>query len=314
MENILINIDSRYRNKNKYPNPGLFVYNLPDPIKNVSSIRLASIELPLTFYTFTESYQNINFYIQAADITITDASNNLITIPGDTYEIIIKEGNYTSDYLVNYIQEMLNVYNNANGLNFSVSWDNINYKITFKNVNPFSLKFGINNAKTPLGYYLGFRNTDDSYDINKVTQPTISENGQTIYYWNSDTFLDSTKEEYAFVRINDYNIINNIIINSEDVVVTKNNEQYLKSTSIIKAKPILAKIILYDGQFVFDNGANFLTKEYKFKNPVNLSRLEIELFLPNGYTINMNQIDYSLTLEIGQIYDSRNYENYNFKV
>ena len=33
----------------------------------------------------------------------------------------------------------------------------------------------------------------------------------------------------------------------------------------------------------------------------NITKLEIELLLPTGIRINMNSIDYSLTLEIGQL-------------
>ncbi len=261
MENILINIDSRFRDKKKYPNPGYFIYNLPTTLRNINYIRLSSIELPTTFYTFTEEYGNTSFIIE------TEAN---------IYEVRIKSGNYAADFMINYIQGQLNIINNADSTNFSVSWDNIDYKVTFSNVTPFTLKFGNTGSNTPLGYYLGFRNDDTSYDMS--FQNTYDDNGTTLYFWTSETFLDTTKEEYAFVRVNDYGNIFNDIRNTN----------------------LLAKIVLFEAQFVFDNGSNYLTKEYKFKNPTNITKLEIELLLPTGKTINMNSIDYSLTLEIGQ--------------
>ena len=268
MENILINIDSRFRDKQKYPNPGFFIYSLPTTIRNINYIRLSSIELPTTFYTFSEEYGNTSFIIE------TEAN---------IYEVRIKTGNYAADFMINYIQGQLNVINTADSTNFAVAWDNIDYKVTFTNVSPFTLKFDNNGSNTPLGYYLGFRNDNTSYDMTK--QKTYNDNGTTLYFWTSETFLDTTKEEYAFVRVNDYgNIFNNI-----------------RNTNL------LAKIILFESQFVFDNGSNFLTKEYKFKQPINITKLEIELLLPTGKTINMNSIDYSLTLEIGQTECSANY-------
>lgn len=268
MENILINIDSRFRDKKKYPNPGYFIYNLPTTLRNINYIRLSSIELPTTFYTFSEEYGNTSFIIE------TEAN---------IYEVRIKTGNYAADFMINYIQGQLNVINTADSTNFAVAWDNIDYKVTFTNVSPFTLKFDNNGSNTPLGYYLGFRNDNTSYDMTK--QKTYNDNGTTLYFWTSETFLDTTKEEYAFVRVNDYgNIFNNI-----------------RNTNL------LAKIILFESQFVFDNGSNFLTKEYKFKQPINITKLEIELLLPTGKTINMNSIDYSLTLEIGQTECSANY-------
>ena len=262
MENILINIDSRFRDKKKYPNPGYFIYNLPTTLRNINYIRLSSIELPTTFYTFTEEYKNTSFILE------TEAN---------IYEVKIKAGNYAADFMINYIQGQLNIINNTDSTNFSVSWDNIDYKVTFASVSPFTLKFGINGSNTPLGYYLGFRNDDTSYDM--ANQKTYNDNGTTLYFWTSDTFLDTTKEEYAFVRVNDYGNIFNDIRNTN----------------------LLAKIVLFEAQFVFDNGSNYLTKEYKFKQPTNITKLEIELLLPTGIRINMNSIDYSLTLEIGQL-------------
>ena len=65
---------------------------------------------------------------------------------------------------------------------------------------------------------------------------------------------------------------------------------------------------------VIDNGANFLTKTYKFKQPVNLSKFDIELVNQFGKTVDMNYIDFSMTLEVGQIYDSGDYDKYNFNL
>ena len=72
-------------------------------------------------------------------------------------------------------------------------------------------------------------------------------------------------------------------------------------------KHILAKILLYDCQFVYDTGANFLTKMYKFKQPVNISRFNIELINQFGKLIQMGNVDFSLTLELGQLYNNRTY-------
>ena len=158
----------------------------------------------------------------------------------------------------------------------------------FYNNVPFSLEFSNgSNILHSLGYYLGFRYTDDNYLYEN--QETIYLDGLLLYYWKSNTFLDVTKDEYLFLRINDYGIIYNDF----------------------RDKRLLAKIIMFDAQYIVDNGSNFLTKMYKFKQPVNISKLEIELISPLGYTIDMNDIDFSFTLELGQIYDSNLLESIN---
>jgi hypothetical protein len=273
MENILINIDSRFRNKKIFPNPGNYTYFFNDPFKNISYIRLSSIELPNMYYSFNIKYLNTFFSILFEDNIFT------VTIP---------DGNYTSDVMINKIQEILSNINSSNSTNFSISWDNINYKISFYNSAPFSLKFSNDsNILHNLGYYLGFRYSDDNYLSDN--QETKYLDGALLYYWTSNTFLDVTKDEYLFLKINDYGIIYNDF----------------------RDKRLLAKIIMFDTQYIVDNGSNFLTKMYKFKQPVNISKLDIELISPLGYTIDMNDIDFSFTLEIGQIYDSNLLESLN---
>ena len=273
MENILINIDSRFRNKKIFPNPGNYTYLFNDPFKNITYIRLSSIELPNMYYSFNNKYLNTFFKIIIDD--------NIINV-------IIPEGNYSSDIMINKLQELLNNINSTNNTSFSISWDNINYKISIYNNVPFSLEFSNgSNILHSLGYYLGFRYTDDNYLYEN--QETIYLDGLLLYYWKSNTFLDVTKDEYLFLRINDYGIIYNDF----------------------RDKRLLAKIIMFDAQYIVDNGSNFLTKMYKFKQPVNISKLEIELISPLGYTIDMNDIDFSFTLELGQIYDSNLLESIN---
>ena len=91
MENQIINIDSRFRDKEVYRNSGKFSYYPRYRIKNVSYVRLSSIELPNMYYTFSQSKDNLEF-------TIQDASSVMHTVA-------ISEGSYTSDLLLNHIQD-----------------------------------------------------------------------------------------------------------------------------------------------------------------------------------------------------------------
>jgi len=278
MENILINIDSKFRNIQQYTDPGFFVYHLDDILKNISFIRLASIELPTTFYTFLNIYNNISFTIILEDDT--------------QLEFYIEEGNYTSELMISQIQKLLNIRNLQYNTKFTFTWDPINYKTAFSNDRPFTLIFGNDTTHVSLGYRLGFIYDDTTYlskNLGLTYNPTTNTNS---YIWSSDTFLNITKDEYLFLRINDYGVIHNNV----------------------REKSLLAKIILYDQQFVIDNGANFLTKLYKFKQPKNISKFEIELINSLGQTINMNFINFSLTLECGQIYDEKEYNKYNFTI
>jgi hypothetical protein len=302
MENVLINIDSKFRNIEKYSNPGNFTYILKEPLKNINFIRLASIELPTTFYTFLGIYDNTSFTIAKPDdtyidISIDECNDHSTNKSNHTYtnhtfiNITIDEGNYNSTNIIETIQLQFNIYNTNNGTNFLIQWNPINYKVTISDSKPFSLILGNDNKHKSLGYRLGYIFNDCNY-LAKNQVSSIDASGNPIYSWVGDTFLNITKEDYLFVRINDYGVIYNDS----------------------REKTLLAKIILNDSQFVIDNGANFLTKTYIFKQLINLSKLEIELINHYGQTIDMNYIDFSMTLEVGQIYDSNDYNKYNFDV
>ena len=62
MENILLNIDTRFIDKSKFPNAGKFTYQLDNPLKNIGYIRLSSIELPALYYVFKNIYNNDQKY------------------------------------------------------------------------------------------------------------------------------------------------------------------------------------------------------------------------------------------------------------
>lgn len=219
------------------------------------------------------------------DFKIT--TQNGLNIP-----VSIPEGNYDSTTMITTIQSILNSSNSENNTQFKISWNSINFKVTVSNNTPFNLIFGNDNKHRSLGYRLGFIFNDNNYLASNQVESYDQITGELSYKWTGDTFLNITKDEYLFVRINDYGVIYN-----------SNRD-----------KNLLAKIILYDQQFIIDNGANFLTKTYKFKQPVNLSKFDIELIDQFGNTIDMNYIDFSMTLEVGQIYDSGDYDKYNFNL
>jgi len=252
MENQLINIDSRFRDKSIYKESSSFKINI-EKIKFVKYIKLSSIEIPNTFYIFTKKKDNISF---------------IITINKTDHPIIIEEGSYTIDLLFNYIQILFNNLNNSHGYNLMLTFNEIS---SCCNISNGSEKLNINFTNTTkypsLGYMLGFRK--NIYTCNNN--------------YTSESVVNIVGDDYIFLRINDYGIIYN------------DNLTY----------KLLAKIIINKnkGTTIFDNQANFLSKEYIFKKPVNISTLKIELYDSYGNLLCMDGQDFSATLEVGKIYE-----------
>ena len=94
----IINVDSRFRATNS-PSTTNFSYSCNHTYKNVIRLRLASVELPNMFPTFSSSRGNLTFKIRAYDI---------LGIPREV-KITIESGNYNSQDLLNVIQNQLDI-------------------------------------------------------------------------------------------------------------------------------------------------------------------------------------------------------------
>jgi hypothetical protein len=309
MDKILINIDSRQRNINAYPDPCFFKignesespsnFNNYINFKNIDYITLSSIEIPNNFYVFTSKRDNTFLFInciQENDNVKTYNNNSKYVYPldqninaGSSY-VYINEGNYDLDILVNALNIQLNLYSYNYGYyeqnsplfmvidGLKCVYNSVTSKISFINLsNQFSFNINFdnnNNNYVSLGYLLGYRKL--SYTV-KLQDTIIPE-----------AISDTDAEKYIFIRINDFG---NIYLNHK------------------VPKKALGKIVLtmYKQSFLFNNNADILLKQFKFRQPVNINILEIELLDYNGNRLDNNGSDYSLTLELGQIYDEKLY-------
>ena len=190
------------------------------------------------------------------------------------YTIEITEGNYISGQMLSELNKKFVELNSLTGLLITASFNNINGKITFSSTNSFDIDFSDHtdsNDRGPdpsLGKYLGF--TKNKYEgLNSYTGEGI---------------LDVIGDPYVYLRINDYGDL-----------VTQFND-----------KNILAKIVIRELKniMIFDDGSNFVTKQYVFKNPQTINRLNIELIDQYGRTIDMVNMNFSFTLEFKTIYDN----------
>lgn len=265
MENIIINVDSKFRNMTKYPNSGYIVQNLSENIKNCKYIRVSSIELPKIddlFYSFNQVKDNQNFVIN-----INNVSNN----------IIIPTGSYNKQTIINIIQQQLNYQN----INITITNINNYIKITNNLNTTISINFS-NNSKYPsLGKLLGFNL--NTYNINGF---------QSI---SGESELNLTDDKYILLRLNDYGTLN---MEYSSIMQTNNNT--VQEIPVQSSRNYMTKVLLSN----YFNHCNHISKAHVFKQPVNINKLEIELFDSRGNRIDMTLNEYSLTIEIGIVTNS----------
>lgn len=274
-----LNLNSCFRN-NYYNSVSTdFQYTIPTELKNITSLRLASIELPNSWYLFSILKKN-NFF----DIVINDVS----------YRIIIPEGNYDFLTIQNYLN---NTYFYLSGtssplINIKFSIDPYNFKTKFELIDDTLFDFTIifftnnnNNLMNTFGWLAGFR-LAKYIDIKSFI---ISEG-----------LFDAGGDRYVYVSINDYQYNTNVL----NIVCFDNS---------LLEKNIIAKIPMLNGKISLNinNTTSPLTKRRVYNGPINLKVINIKILDQFGDVVDLNNMDFSFTLELEILYEGFNFKNIN---
>lgn len=163
LERKLVSIHSEDRDITKYPFPNHFAITLPQPLLNVQSLRLVQTTFPISFYVFSNEYQNTKFRF---------TYNNV------PYCVQIQEGSYIACQLAT---ELTNIMNNAVGsVIFTVFYDVVGIRFWF-------------GCTGSIGFTLDF-------DC-KIEYPEAICNTSTIWFqyakWGLPYYLGYLKKQYV---------------------------------------------------------------------------------------------------------------------
>jgi len=278
-----LNLNSCFRSNYYTSNPCDFQYQIPNEIKNVVSMRLASIEIPNIWYLFSQLSKNNVFFIQ-------------VKINGNStkYKITVPDGNYDCDTLQHYLNITYfyesETETDLKYIKFVIDKFNSKTRFEFVKHKPddlyFSLHFMEENAQNimnAMGWILGFR-LANYLDVAECIQ--------------SEGLFDAGGDRYVYMVITDYQYNSNM----------SNIVGFDKS---ISNEDIIAKIPMINGKLsiVIDDNNNPLTKTRRYNGPVHLSRLHIKILDKFGRIIDFNNMDYSFTLELELLYENFNFSN-----
>jgi len=269
-----INIDTRYRDDYNTTSVANYNMTLPERILNIKSAKVQSIEIPMSFYNISANLGNNAFNITVVGVMVT---------------IVIPDGQYESDVLVDTINDQIAcagvpytniIFSIENNFSvFSNSDPNNTYFIDFDITQLGTTDMNINNLMFKLGWLLGFRYP--SYNIPPV---------QTL---TSSTFYDLLGPRYLYLIVDEYQNSN------------PHSFVSLLRTSQIASGNVLARITLDSKNYPF--GAimpatefiGYLTSDTRtYAGIVNLERMNIQLVNERGIPMNLNGLDFSFCLEL----------------
>ena len=198
----IISIDSQYR-ADKSSLPTEFTFDLSEPLKDVVSLSLYSVQLPYSWYIIAKSYGSNFFYIKGSSPGINNGNHDI--------QIAINPGNYDPTNLVAEVnRSMLNtftLYTDVSFGNTSISY-NDNVVLAYMNINitkqysenDYNLNFpdyttpniyenigdldDVTRARSSISAFLGLNK--ETYKLNTLTSgilksSDINNNGNLLY-------------------------------------------------------------------------------------------------------------------------------------
>lgn len=282
--NIVLNIDTRFRESYYVTQSSNFHINLPMKINSVVTMELSAIEFPPTaFYSVSKMLGNNFFWLSAGSEAAGDLEQTVIIVP---------DGNFTAPDAVDLINTFLQTLTTTTYLQYIYFSVNENATSTsgssqlivaVKSSYPFATPFnfvidlqadinGNPDYSTPLplklGWKLGFRNGIYIDNSAYITEGVLNLAGAS----------------YLYLAIDDYNNANNTFFSAF-------NESLLN-------KNILARVAVQSSvaaAVTFSN-IGLITTPREYYGPVNIEKMQIQMLDEYGRIINLNNMDYSFCL------------------
>lgn len=269
-----LSMDSRFADTN-FQSTSDFLIRMPSVYRNIARIAISSAEIPLVEYLFSERHGNLNFAVSVNS--------------GPWTEGAIPAGNYTDLELMSVLTTELQKIDKR----FEATRDKITGKVTILHTKkPFRIRLVSNNltiAARPthwgLGYQLGFRNKGDIASI-----PMSGED---------DGSHEVVGTSIILVQPTPYYLL--------QLYAPDNLENMTHRVSEGGSVAAFAKLILRENKYFiqFMDNADYLRKEYTFLTPVNVSQVRVRLLDPYGELVDMFDMDWSFTLELYEVTNSR---------
>lgn len=259
------NIDTRFQEEYNLVKKASFQYILPQRISDVKSIAVRSIEIPLSFFPFSQNRGNTFFQVDASSVVISDLNYNATSLVSAIDTVLSSKISTGFDISLNSNTSI--VLKNTSGRTHTVNF-NVDASGNF-NRYPF---------KSTLGWCLGFR----------LPSYTIANNSSI----TSEGIVDVNNIRYLFLVVDEFRQSNP-------------NSFVSPLSNFLLSKNVLARITLNPAYYPFGsiitantfNGL-LLSDQRMYSGNVDLQKLNIQLVDEWGNIVDLNQLDFSFCLEI----------------
>lgn len=255
----IISIDSQYRS-DKTTFSTEFTFNLSEPLKDVVSLKLYSIQIPYTWYTIGKSYGSNFFYLKGSTDGINTETHDI--------QIEISPGNYKPQELIDTVNQ--SIQNKDTTIDADISNTNLVYN-SYTSLSTFNLD--ITKNFNECSYYLNYSSWESPYQTDASRNQSIPA---YLGFQTRDYYSDTLKSPlyYSLENINlttDSNATFTIDSTNNFFTVIKYNSSfpYNAETSSIDVSQVV-RLTLADGTYtrnqLITNLNTQLTTNSNFQN------------------------------------------------
>jgi len=260
----IISIDSQYRTDKRASLATNFTLNLSEPLRDVVSLTLESVQMPFAWYTISKSYGSNFFVIKGR----TDGINTIKYNGYHDYKISILPGNYVLDttktnYICSAIQQSItdlsNTYTDINFGTTNIVYNQSTLKSTItldiqKAFNETSFYLDLTDSPiiaNQLGFvnniYKGYSIVSDQQYL--TYQKLINmNNDKTLYYLNSNN-NSFTVVQYGYDPSNLYYSSDKLITSFRVVINLPIDISYSQSILMAKTNEAIHSCPFLDGSY-----------------------------------------------------------------
>ena len=235
-------------------------------------------------YNLNISYNTDNLLVSI--INLLTQSNYYYYYVNDSIQTWANDNNTINnltdkDYL--YIQSFITQaeYNNSAFIP-NLNKDIPQFEIDFYTVSSFNSLLDNNKVSYPsLGYYLGYRPVNSSYLLSSIL---INNNSVGIV---ATKCFNVNGNSYIFLRINDWGYIDLF------------NQNFFSKVQLTSS---YGNTTLGYGSYILSD--IYVNNNYVFRQPQNIKKMDIELVDYLGNTLDLNGVDFSITLQLCQTFNT----------
>jgi hypothetical protein len=266
----LINVDTRFSDDYIYPKHNFngiesYVLTLPEKINDVKSVRVRSVEIPMSFYNVSAALGNSYFqYFKNGSTT-----GSMVIVP---------DGQYNS------VSDLTTAIHTANSA-FSATSTNQYLTMARTDANSYMLDFNTDicgnldkyHLRSKMGWLLGFRDTTTLVAGSAAKAPSMV-NMHTV--------------RYLFLVVDEFN-------NSFPNSFLSPMNQYVMNKKIL-ARICVDPAIYPFGTVLHGNEYNgFVVSDKRtYSGKIDIQRMNVQLVTEWGAPVNLNGMDFSFCLEI----------------